>query len=373
MPTAYAVMMVRDALQQGENLLSGLNISLEVLEKKEYFSYTDYLAVLGRYTDWNKELDWGFSFGDRLGIASHGVLGFGAMSAPTVRDGLALLARYIGIRTPYTRCCLSVVPVGTASGNTVDTSASMGASIDSSLVNSHSGSEAIRLTFELDEQVDIYRRRVCETLCMVFQTYIESTGASSTPTLWHFPFDEPGNETHYARWIHGGYIFSSHRLVLEVPGSVAMVVSAFHDESAYQSSITQCEAILSAREQDPVLTAVKNKLSAAYKSRIGELSPETIIPDANALAADMGMSKRTLMRKLKECDTTFQGIRDELLREQIHMLIEDGKLSLAGISHRLGYQDAGNFTRACKRLFGLSPSSLRAQLANSRPISSTGF
>ena len=354
MPTAYAVMMIRDALQQGENLLSGLNISLELLESKEYFSYEDYLEILGRYTDWNDELDWGFSFGDRLGIASHGVLGFGALSAPTVRDGLALLSRYIGIRTPYTQCHLSTVKSGNATNNE-----------NSNSVDSSTHTEAIRLTFEIDEQVDIYRRRVSETLCMIFQTYIESTGASSTPTLWYFPFAEPENTSHYARWIHGGYVFSSNQLMLEVPGSVAMVVSAFRDESVYQSSINQCEAILSASEQDPVFNAVKTKLSVAYKTRIGELTPATIIPDAAAVASELGMSKRTLMRKLSECDTTFQNIRDELLREQIQFLIEEGKLSLAEMSHRLGYQDAGNFSRACKRLFGQSPSSLRTRLANS--------
>jgi AraC-like DNA-binding protein len=199
---------------------------------------------------------------------------------------------------------------------------------------------------------------------MIFQTYIESTGASSTPTLWHFPFSEPENTSPYARGIHGGYVFSSNQLMLEVPGSVAMVVSAFRDESVYQSSINQCEAILSASEQDPVFNAVRTKLSVAYKTRIGELSPATTIPDAAAVATDLGMSKRTLMRKLNECDTTFQHIRDELLREQIQFLIEEGKLSLAGMSHRLGYQDAGNFSRACKRLFGQSPSSLRTQLVN---------
>jgi len=347
MPTAYAVMMVRDALRQGENLLSGLSISLELLENKEYFSYEDYLEILGRYTEWNDEVDWGFSFGDRLGIASHGVLGFGALSAPTVGDGLALLSRYIGTRTPYTQCHLSTA--GTANKSTN---------------NNSTHTEAIRLTFKINDQVDIYRRRVCETLCMIFQSYIESTGASSTPTLWHFPFSEPENTAHYARWIHGGYVFSSNQLMLDVPGSVAMVVSAFRDESVYQSSINQCEAILNASEQNPVFTAVKTKLSVAYKTRIGELSPATIIPDAAAVASDLGMSKRTLMRKLNECDTTFQNIRDELLREQIQLLIEEGKLSLAGMSHRLGYQDAGNFSRACKRLFGLSPSALRTQLAN---------
>lgn len=351
MPTAYAVILVRDALQEGENLLSGLDISLEALEQHEYFSYEDYLTILGRYTDWNDRLDWGFRFGDRLGIASHGVLGFGALSAPTVADGLWLLSRYIGTRTPYTRCRLSTVH-GAARDAVRE-----GSSGDRTV------NDAVRLTFEFERHMDGHLQRICETLCMVFQTYIESAGASTSPTLWHFPFPEPQDTSLYARWIHGGYVFSCRHLVLEVPGSVAMVVSAFHNESVYQASISQCEAIVSARELDPVLAAVKSRISAAVEMRIGETTPETIIPGSAAIAADLGMSRRTLMRKLKECDTSFQNIRDEILRKQIHRLLQEGTLSLASMSHRLGYQDAGNFTRACKRLLGQSPSSLRSQLA----------
>ncbi len=352
MPTAYAVMMIRDALIQGENLLSGLNIQLEVLEKEEYFSYSDYLSILDRYANWNQQPDWGFSFGDRLGIASHGVLGFGAMSAPTVKDGLVLLAQYVSTRSPLTYCDINMVH------------------------------EAVHITFEVDDQQGIdpaldqgpgtmrdqnpgrlfQSQRVCETLCMVFQTYIESVGASSTPTLWRFPYDEPENSHHYSRWIHGGYVFGVEKLMLEVPGSVAMVVSAFRNDAVYQSSIAQCEAILAARKENETLVQVRNILNDAYQLRLKQSDPDTRIPDADKVAQLMGISKRTLIRKLKAGNCTFQGIRDNLLKTQILHLLQDPQMPFNDISHRLGYQDAGNFSRACRRLFGQSPSMLREEL-----------
>ncbi|MCZ6501230.1 MAG: helix-turn-helix domain-containing protein [Gammaproteobacteria bacterium] len=332
MPTAYAVMMVRDALQAGEDLLYNLNISLEVIEKKEFFPFDDFLAILDRFTRWNDQQDWGFSFGHRLGIASHGALGFGAMSAPTVRDGLVFLSRYIRTRACYAQ---------------------------SSIITAN---DSIKVRLKLDEKVRPYVRRMSETLSMIFQSYIESTGASSAPTLWHFPFPEQENSVSYARWLHGGYLFSADDLMLEVPGSVGMVVSALHDETVYQSSIAQCEAILSLMKEDPTLARVKNSLSAAYEMRVNEATPRSPIPNAIHIADTLGVSKRTLIRKLKECGTTFQRVRDELLREQIQRLICREQLPLLEIGHRLGYQDAANFSRACKRLFGEPPSSLRARL-----------
>ena len=128
-------------------------------------------------------------------IASHGALGFGAMSAPTVRDGLTFLSRYIQTRACYTQ---------------------------SSVITAN---DSIKVTLKMDEKVRPYIRRMSETLSMIFQSYIESAGASSAPTLWHFPFPEQENNVFYTRWLHGGYLFSASDLMLEVPGSVGMVVS----------------------------------------------------------------------------------------------------------------------------------------------------
>jgi AraC-like DNA-binding protein len=335
MPTAYAIMLVRDALEQGENLLQGLNISMEAIEKKEYFPLVDYMVILDRYTSWNNEIDWGFSFGHRLGIATHGALGFGAMSARTVKDGLAFLSRYLSTRVCHTHARLV------------------------------EADDAVAIYFDIDSSVLVAPRRSCESLSMVFQTYIEAVGARSAPTLWHFPYQEPEDSTYYTRWLHGGFRFGSEQLVLEVPGSVCMVVSAFHNESVCQSSIAECEKILSERTEHAAVTRVRQLLATAYKSRISETEPDTTIPDADKVAKEMGISTRTLIRKLREGDTTFQNVRDGLLREHARQLFCQDNRSLIEIGHRLGYQDAGNFTRACKRLFGESPSTLRNRLTMS--------
>jgi hypothetical protein len=262
MPTAYAIMMVRDALEQGEDLLQGLNISMEAIEKKEYFPLVDYMVILDRYTGWNSEEDWGFSFGHRLGIATHGALGFGAMSARTVKDGLAILSRYLSTRVCHTHAKLAEVD------------------------------DAIAIHFDVDSSVLVSPRRSCESLSMVFQSYIESVGARSAPTLWHFPYQEPEDSSSYSRWLHGGFRFGSEQLVLEVPGSVCMVVSAFHNESVCRSSIAECEKILSERTEDVAVTRVRQLLAAAYTSRVNETEPDTSIPDADKVAKVMGISKR---------------------------------------------------------------------------------
>ena len=45
--------------------------------------------------------DWALEFGRQLNIHSHGPLGFAALSAPTLGEGLDVLAQFARIRSPY--------------------------------------------------------------------------------------------------------------------------------------------------------------------------------------------------------------------------------------------------------------------------------
>lgn len=77
------------------------------------------------------------------------------------------------------------------------------------------------------------------------------------------------------------------------------------------------------------------------------------------------MSKRTLARKLKEENSSFRKIRDEILSRQATSYLCDSKLSIEAIAALMNYHDGANFRRAFKRWFGLSPDQYR-QHAGSR-------
>jgi len=327
-------MMVRAAGQQGIDLLKGMKLSLQLIESSDFVSQADFLEIVRRFTEFNNEPDWGFSYGSRLGIATHGPLGFGAMSAPTLGAGLELLVRYLPTRTPYTN------------GEWA-----------------RSG-ESLSISFQIDKRVGEFATRICETLSMVFQSYIESAGGNASPTLWQFPFSEPSHGSLYSRWINGGYRFDADRLRFEVPGSVCMVVSPFYDELTYRACILQCDALMPETDRS-LATQVSNTLNQAYLMRLAEKVPAAEIPGIESVADNLGLSRRSLIRKLQQAGTSFQSIKDALMKSMItEMLVNDRKIQ--EIAERLGYHDAGNFTRACRRLFGCSPSDLRKKLQTQR-------
>jgi AraC-like DNA-binding protein len=74
------------------------------------------------------------------------------------------------------------------------------------------------------------------------------------------------------------------------------------------------------------------------------------------------MHRRTLNRRLKEHDTTFQQILDTVRFTVAKELLESSGVSLEEIASALGYGDIVSFIRAFKRWTGLTPGAWRVSL-----------
>jgi AraC-like DNA-binding protein len=73
----------------------------------------------------------------------------------------------------------------------------------------------------------------------------------------------------------------------------------------------------------------------------------------------VGMSVRTLQRRLAEMGVSYSDLVDEVRLASALTLIDDRSIKLSEIARKLGYADAANFDRAFKRWTGLSPSQAR--------------
>lgn len=82
------------------------------------------------------------------------------------------------------------------------------------------------------------------------------------------------------------------------------------------------------------------------------------------IAREIGMSSRTMRRKLAEEGSSFQQVLDECrMRQALFEFRTRPDLSIAQIALRLGYAEHSNFTRAFHRWTGTSPQAWRAGLA----------
>lgn len=88
-------------------------------------------------------------------------------------------------------------------------------------------------------------------------------------------------------------------------------------------------------------------------------------PPSIELASEMtGISTRTLQRYLRHRGTSFSDLKDQARFIVARNLLDNDTMSIADIAHEIGYSNTANFSRAFRRLTGMSPRQYRRHLLN---------
>jgi len=77
----------------------------------------------------------------------------------------------------------------------------------------------------------------------------------------------------------------------------------------------------------------------------------------------MGVSTRTLWRRLEEKGTSFSALLEEVRHKQARELLAPTVMSVEQIADSLGYAETASFTHAFKRWTGRSPRQFRGAAA----------
>jgi AraC-like DNA-binding protein len=79
-------------------------------------------------------------------------------------------------------------------------------------------------------------------------------------------------------------------------------------------------------------------------------------PSLVAVAAALGISVRTLQRRLSARGLSYRCLLDDVRRQRAEVGLRHGEERIADISRRLGYSDPAHFVRAFRRWTGQPPS-----------------
>jgi len=144
--------------------------------------------------------------------------------------------------------------------------------------------------------------------------------------------------------------FRGRHYQLKLPAAAMNAPSRLASTEIHGDAVARCEQLLGReRAGSPLAARIQARLLAAGGD----------FPGIEKMARDLCCSSRTLTRRLGEAGTSYRQLVDETRRMLAIDLLRRTDEPILEIADRLGYRDAANFGRACRRWFGLAPGRLR--------------
>ncbi|MEQ1755182.1 MAG: AraC family transcriptional regulator ligand-binding domain-containing protein [Micropepsaceae bacterium] len=137
--------------------------------------------------------------------------------------------------------------------------------------------------------------------------------------------------------------FDAKEMFLAVPDELCDLASPFADAGLFASAVAELEQ-LSRRMSSG--NSLQLRLQEMLKRKMrGRLSED----DASH---ELGVSRRTLVRRLSASGTSFRVLLDAELQRRARIMLDEGKLGRSEMAAELGFDDPTSFSRACRRWFG---------------------
>ena len=164
----------------------------------------------------------------------------------------------------------------------------------------------------------------------------------------------PGDVAPYRKWFEAPVVFGAETTQLVMPAA-ALDASLVSSDPALLAILSRAVAELAKQpSSDPLMTAqVKRVLHEVLRTDDAQV---------DLVAKRLGLTGRSLQRRLKDEGTSFQTVREEVRRELARRYLDDG-LAIAEISFLLGFSEPSAFFRAFKRWTGETPVAHRQRRA----------
>lgn len=306
-----------------EPLLRGTGLDREaLLNSDQRIRFEDMRRVLSRVTRQLGE-GWHLALAERLTVSAHGALGFAVVTAPDMRLSLEVLLRFFGIRGPF--------------------------------LWSAGAQEGDQYVIRFFETLEMGRERalLVELALLSVQSLIERPlGRPMGSARIALAYPAPEYREQLEQAFHARLTFGARRHSLRIPAAWLDEPCAMQDEAMHRYLLARCnEELKLAAGSLPAEVAVRQALLSRLEST----------PGLAEIAAAQNMSPRTLIRRLKQGNTSYQEILDDVRKTLAVDYLLNSNASVNRIAYRLGYQDPSNFGRTFRGWFGMPPGRFRKQ------------
>lgn len=158
-----------------------------------------------------------------------------------------------------------------------------------------------------------------------------------------FPWPQPSYVTRLREALAAQVVFGGTALSLSVPLGLCAEPLPFADMRLHASAIAELESTSGRiHASNRLLLKLQDLLSRKRRGRLNE----------EEAALELGLSRRTLVRRLSESGTSFRQMLDAELKARARGMLDEGTLSRTDMAEALGFDDPTSFSRACRRWFG---------------------
>ena len=305
-------------------ILEGSGVLERQLQNPETRVSFEQITVLARnVVHLSPQPDIGFLAGRQAHFSDFGVVGYALISARTLANAIELGLRYLRLPGPAQD---KIVTVENGTGRI-------------------EGSQ-FQVVPELLPIFSEYWLGTIATLCGdILQRPLENS-------CLRLPYPDPGYGDSYREVFNCEVVFDSPVLRLEFDAS------GLHERVPYASSLVLRNCVQSC---ESILAALDNEDGIVHQVKALLIETPGHFPDAVQIAQELGLSVRSLARKLQNCGHSFQSILNETRKSIALQFLQQTSMSVPDIAAQLGFSDASNFRKAFKKWTGATPATFRPE------------
>jgi AraC-like DNA-binding protein len=201
-----------------------------------------------------------------------------------------------------------------------------------------------------DIDADLYRHLVEEHFGMVHRAFRDMTGGDFKPSALQATYAPCTSLLEIGRLFEIEPRFQHRANIFFFDASWLDAQPQFGNLIAHGSVRKACKELLGELQQQQ---GVSRQLGEALIASYGR------IPDVDEVAEQMGMSARSLRRRLSAENTSYREICANVLSQIAMRYLRDTSLAVEHIASVIGFDNAANFRRAFRRWTGMTPVEFR--------------
>src|ERR1700754_400599 len=309
---------------KAESLCEAVNFDPSVLEDPDSrMPFAQLVALYEKAAELTGDENFGLHIGESVALSAFDVVGYCALNSSTLGAAFARVARYHSIWTDGALFTLETAD---------DTSAIVYRYSDPSILEHRQDSEMTLATVT--------------TLCGNIAT------PDFTPAAVEFQHAAPANLTEHERLFNCPVKFGATTNRLSFPSAFLSLPIAKPDASLCAWLDRHAEELLTKYPpRDSLIDRVRTVIADEFRG--GE-------PSVERIADQLGLTARTLQRKLQELGTSYNDVLDQMRRQLAMRYLREPQMAICEVAYLLGFSESSSFHRAFKRWTGVTPKEFRS-------------